>query len=120
MTFLTPETLGVVNTPLSHVTGTRSVSGSFTCYLSSTLHSSMDLFEALVEDKSTVTHDFDLEFKIGGAAAPNLIFDMPSCHLEVPSHSIEDIISLEVNFHALGTDIDDTDEVAIKYLGKTL
>jgi len=120
MTFLTPETLGVVNTPLSHVTGTRSVSGSFTCYLSSTANSSMDLFEALVEDKSTVTHDFDLEFKIGGAAAPNLIFDMPSCHLEVPSHSIEDVISLEVNFHALGTDIDSTDEVAVKYLGKTL
>lgn len=120
MTFLTPETLGVVNTPLSHVTGTRSVSGSFTCYLSSTSNSSMDLFEALVEDKSTVTHDFDLEFKIGGAAAPNLIFDMPSCHLEVPSHSIEDVISLEVNFHALGTDIDSTDEVSVKYLGKTL
>jgi len=120
MTFLTPETLGVVNTPLAHVTGTRSVSGSFTCYLSSTQHSSLDLFEALVQDKSTVTHDFDLEFKIGGAAAPNLIFDMPSCHLEVPSHSIEDVISLEVNFHALGTDIDSTDEVAVKYLGKTL
>ena len=33
MTFLTPETLGVVNQPLGHVTGTRSVSGNFTCYL---------------------------------------------------------------------------------------
>lgn len=120
MTFLTPETLGVVNTPLGHVTGTRSVSGSFTCYLNSASNSSMDLFEAIMEDKTTVTHDFDLEFKIGGAAAPNLIFDMPSCHLEVPTHSIEDIISLEVNFHALGTDIDSADEVAVTYLGKTL
>lgn len=120
MTYLTPETLGVVNTPLGHVTGTRSISGSFTCYLSNVQHSSMDLFEALVEDKDTITHAFDLEFKVGGAAAPNLSFDMPKCHLEIPTHSIEDVISLEVNFHALGTDIASDDELSIKYLGKTL
>ncbi len=120
MTFLTPETLGIVNTPLAHVTGTRSVSGSFTCYLNSTTNSSAALFEAIVEDKTTVTHDFDLEFKVGGNSAPNLTFDMPSCHLEVPSHSIEDVISLEVNFHALGTDIDSTDEVVVTYKGVNL
>ena len=37
--------------------------------------------------------------------------------LEIPTHSIEDVISMEVNFHGLGTDIADTDEVTIKYLG---
>ena len=31
---------------------------------------------------------------------------MPRCHLEVPTHQIEDIISMEVNFHALPVDID--------------
>ena len=117
MTFLTPETLGVVNTPLDHVTGTRSISGSFTCYLSNAADSSMDLFENLIGGTSTVTNDFDLNFKIGGSAAPRLEFDMPSCHLEVPTHSIDDVISLEVTFHALGTDIDSTDELAIKYVG---
>ncbi|MDA9581393.1 hypothetical protein N9R80_00215 [bacterium] len=120
MTFLTPETLGIVNTPLAHVTGTRSVSGSFTCYLNNDDNASAALFESLVEDKSTVTHDFDLEFKVGGNSAPNLTFDMPSCHLEVPSHSIEDVISLEVSFHALGTDIDSTDEVVVTYKGVNL
>ena len=120
MTFLTPETLGIVNTPLAHVTGTRSVSGSFTCYLNSADNSSAALFEALVEDKTTITHDFDLEFKVGGDSAPNLTFDMPSCHLEIPSHSIEDVISVEVNFHALGTDIDSTNEVAVTYKGVSL
>lgn len=120
MTYLTPETLGVVNTPLGHVTGTRSISGNFTCYLSNTQNSSMDLFEAIVEDKTTITHDYDLTFNIGGAAAPNLQFAMPSCHLEIPTHSIEDVISVEVNFHALGTDIASKDELSVKYLGKTL
>jgi len=117
MTFLTPETLGVVNTPLDHVTGTRSISGSFTCYLNNATNSSMDLFENLIEGTSTVTNDFDLQFKIGGSATPRLEFDMPSCHLEVPSHSMDDVISLEVSFHALGTDIDSSDELTIKYVG---
>ena len=117
MTFLTPETLGVVNTPLDHVTGSRSISGSFTCYLSNATDSSMDLFENLIGGTDTVTNKFDLNFKIGGSSAPRLEFDMPACHLEVPSHSIDDVISLEVTFHALGTDIDSADELAIKYVG---
>ena len=117
MTFLTPETLGVVNQPLDHVTGARTVSGSFTCYLNSASGSSMDLFENIIEGTTTVTNDFDLKFQIGGTAAPRMEMHMAACHLEVPSHSIDDVISLEVNFHALGTDIESTDELTVKYVG---
>ncbi len=118
MTFLTPETLGTVNTPLDHVTGTRSISGSFNCYLSSTTDSSMDLFEDLIGGTSTVTNNFALTFKVGGATnTPRLELVMPHCHLEVPTHNIEDVVSLEANFHALGSDIDSTDEVTITYVG---
>ena len=118
MTFLTPETLGVVNQPLGHVTGTRTIGGSFTCYLNSAADSSMDLFERIIEDSDTITNKFDLNFKVGGASAvPRIEFNMAACHLEVPTHSIDDVISLEVNFHALGTDISSTDEIAIKYIG---
>jgi hypothetical protein len=118
MTFLTPETLGVINQPLDHVTGTRSVSGSFTCYLSNASNGSMDLWEDLIGATGVVTNSADLTFKVGGAGnAPRVEFDMPACHLEVPTHSIEDIISVEMNFHALGTDIESADELAIKYVG---
>jgi hypothetical protein len=118
MTFLTPETLGVVNQPLGHVTGTRTIGGSFTCYLNSSTDGSMDLFERIIEDSDTITNKFDLNFKVGGATAtPRVEFNMAACHLEVPTHSIDDVISLEVNFHALGTDISSTDEIAIKYIG---
>jgi hypothetical protein len=120
MTYLTPETLAQVNTPLGHVTGTRTIGGTFTCYLSNESNSSMALFKSLVEDKSTITHDFDLEFKVGGGTIPFIKFDMPNCHLEVPTHSIDDVISLEVNFHALGGDIDSTDELVITYQGPDL
>jgi hypothetical protein len=118
MTFLTPETLGVINQPLDHVTGTRSVSGSFTCYLSNASNGSMDLWEDLIGATGIVTNSADLTFKIGGAGnTPRVEFDMPACHLEVPTHSIDDIISVEMNFHALGTDIESADELAIKYVG---
>ena len=116
ITYLTPETLGIVNEPLGHVTGTRSISGSFTCYLNSASNSSMDLFENLIENTGTVTNSFNLQFNIGGGSGPRLQMAMPKCHLEVPTHSIDDVISVEANFHALGTDIDSTDELTLKYL----
>jgi hypothetical protein len=118
MTFLTPETLGVVNQPLGHVTGTRSVSGNFTCYLNAEADSSADLFENIIEGTTTITNNFDLTFKIGGASGtPRIEMAMTDCHLEVPAHSIDDVISLETNFHALPSTIDGTDELTIKYVG---
>ena len=117
LTFLTPETLGVVNQPLGHVTGTRAVSGSFTCYLNAAAGSSTDLFEDLIEATTTITNDFGLVFKVGGSGTPRIELNMAQCHLEVPTHGIEDVISLETAFHALPSTIDGTDELAIKYVG---
>lgn len=125
LTFLTPETLGVVNQPLGNVTGTRSVSGNFTCYLNNDTGKSAELFEDIIESTSVITNDFDLTFKIGGTASPFVNVALPNCHLEVPTHSIEDIISLEVNFHALPASIDpgstaDNYEAKITYTGNDL
>jgi len=106
MTFLTPETLGSVNQPLGNVTGTRSVSGNFTCYLNHDSGKSADLFEDIIESTDVITNDFNLVFNIGGTSTPNVAITLPNCHLEVPSHSIEDIISLDVNFHALPASVD--------------
>jgi hypothetical protein len=117
ITFLTPETLCTINQPLGHVTGTRSVSGSFTCYLNTADDSSAELFENLIEDQATVTNSHTLTFNIGGGNSPNLVVAMPTAHLEVPTHSIEDIISLETNFHALPSTIGGTDEATIAYTG---
>ena len=117
--YLTPETLGVVNQPLAHVTGTRNISGSATCYLgsSSGAGTSADLFEDLQEATTTITNSFGLTLKIGGASAPNLTIALPTCHLEIPTHSIEDVISLETNFHALPSTIGGTNEATLTYEG---
>lgn len=123
VTFITPEEIGLVNTPIGHVTGTRSISGSMNCYLSkdttATDHSA-DLWEDLKSITSVVTNSFGLVFKIGGATAgtPRLEVNMPTCHLEIPTHSIEDVISVETAFNALPSTIDGTNEVTLKYLPK--
>ena len=117
ITFLTPETLGVINQPIGHVTGTRNIGGSFTCYLSNSTAASADLFEDLIESTSTITNDFNLVFDIGGTASPTMKVTLPTCHLEVPTHSIEDVISLETTFHALPSTIGGADEATIVYVG---
>ena len=118
ITFITPEELGLVNVPIGHVTGTRSVSGSFTCYLSKDTESSdnsADLWEDLKGITNVVTNSFALTFKIGGATGTGLDMAMPTCHIDVPTHSIEDVISLETNFNALPSSIDGTNELSLTY-----
>jgi hypothetical protein len=117
ITFLTPETLGVINQPIGHVTGTRNIGGSFTCYLSNSTAASADLWEDLIESDETITNDFNLVFDIGGASSPTIKVTLPTCHLEIPTHSIEDVISLETTFHALPSTIGGTDEATIVYVG---
>lgn len=117
ISYLTPETLCTVNQPLEHVTGTRSISGNFTCYLDGTTGGSEDLFEDIIEATGTVTNAFNLSFSIGGANSPKVVITMPQCHLEVPAHSIEDVISVDTAFHALPSTVSATDEATIVYTG---
>lgn len=117
ITYLTPETLGVVNQPFEAVTGTRQIGGNFTCYLGTDTNQSADLFENLIEATTNVTNTFNLNFTIGGASAPKVGIQMPTCHLEIPQHSIEDVITLDTNFHALPSNIDEANEVTITYTG---
>ena len=120
LTYLTPETLGVVNQPLGHVTGTKSINGNFTCYLDNASNtSSAEFYEDIVEATSDIQNSFSLSFDIGGSGTPHCIITMPTCHLEVPTHSIEEVISLETNFHALPSDFDSTDEISVfQFVGK--
>lgn len=117
ITFLTPETLCKVDQPIGHVTGTRSISGSFTSYLNTDTGSTADLFEDLIGATDVVTNEFNLVFSIGGSAAPKLQIALPTCHIEVPNHSIEDVIAVEVNFMALPSKITAANEATITYTG---
>jgi hypothetical protein len=124
ITYLVPEELGAINKPLEHVTGTRTATGNATCYLTledsdSTNGTSRQFFNDLVGTgaMSKVVNKFKVTMDIGGTAAaadavnPALSIVFPTAHIEVPSHSIEDVISLETNFTALPTDFGAADEI---------
>jgi hypothetical protein len=123
ITYLTPETMGIVNQPLGHVTGTRTIGGSFTCYLDNSENaansaSSADLFEDIHEARTKITNVFELTFGIGGRDnTPRCNVELRQCHLELPTHSLDDVVSLEVNFHALPSSISNADEAIIAYKG---
>ena len=92
-----------------------------------TAGASADLFEDLIEATSVITNSFDLTFGIGGASSvtPSVQIELPKCHFEVPAHSMDDVISLETNFHALPASLDpgtgaDNYEIKVTYKGADL
>ena len=124
ITYLVPEELGTVNVPIENVTGARTVTGSFTCYLvfedgANNNGTSSDFFKDHTSTTAlaNVNNSFGLTFTIGGSSTPKIIVTMPKCHIEIPTHSIEDVISLETTFHGLGTNLGTADEVTLKYFG---
>jgi hypothetical protein len=124
ISYLVPEELGAINKPLEHVTGTRTATGNATCYLTledldTTNGTSRQFFNDMVGTgaMSKVVNKFKVVMDIGGSAAaaddtnPVLSIEFPTAHIEVPSHSIEDVISLETNFTALPTDFGQANEI---------
>ena len=124
ITYLVPEELGAINKPLEHVTGTRTATGTATCYLTLedsdlTSGTSRQFFNYLVSTgaMSQVVNKFKVTMDIGGSAAaanttdPALQIIFPTAHITVPTHQIEDVISLETNFEALPTDFGTADEI---------
>tara|TARA_B100002019_G_C21268163_1_gene600596 strand:+ start:825 stop:1979 length:1155 start_codon:yes stop_codon:yes gene_type:complete len=124
ISYITPEELGTVNSPVGHVTGARSVSGSFSCYLGldsgTNTGTSTDFFNDMTSTaaKAKITNSFSTTFNVGGTSAtPRMEFAMPTAHFEIPAHSIEDVISLETTFNGLPSTIGGTNEATIKYVG---
>ena len=119
--YLTPEELGVVNAPLANITGARSISGSMTCYLDNDTSGgkSGKLFADLVADSSTIRNNFDMQLQMGGVepSSPRVYLDLPTAHLEIPTINVEDLLTLEINFHGQvqDGDVDFTNEATIIY-----
>ncbi len=125
ITYLVPEELGAINKPLEHVTGTRTATGNATCYLTledtdTTNGTSRQFFNDMVGTgaMSKVVNKFKVTMDIGGSTAaaassadPAISITFPTAHIEVPTHSVEDVVSLETNFTALPTDFGTADEI---------
>jgi len=129
VTYLLPEELGTINKPIEGVTGARGIGGNFTCYLvfdsaTGNTGSSADFFADLVDPTKGLTkvvNDFDVTFKVGGTVAsePRVNFNFPKVHIDVPTHNIDEVISLETNFGAYTDDFDTADEFNLEVFGVT-
>ena len=127
ISYLTPETLGSVNLPIGHITGARSISGSFNCYLGldsgTNTGTSTDFFNDLTSTaaRNKIVNSFDCIFKLGGVSSTSSVpayhFDFPTAHFEIPAHSVEDVISIETTFQALPSTIGGTDEGTVRFSG---
>ena len=123
ISYLTPETLGSVNQPLGHVTGSRTIGGNFTCYLglddvADPPGDPTDLWADIYADLTRIQGAWDVAISVGGPAGsgnPTVVFDAPKVHFELPAIGVEDILTLDVNFHVLPSDIGAADEITLTY-----
>jgi len=134
VTYVTPETIGIVDKPIGSFTGARTITGSLTMYLDTKANGSNQLLTDLAAATDLVTNVFDLRLYMGVAGAvgsdgdamgsddftaPGVEFNMPRCHLQVPTIETGDLISTTVEFAAHGSDLLTGDEMKVKYLGST-
>lgn len=121
VTYLTPETLGIVNIPIGHITGNKTVSGNFTAYVDYGLAGdSGSLFDAATSNaaRGIITNSFALTFKVGGAnGIPRFEISLPTAHLEIPTIQTEDVIAIDVAFAGLPSTITSNDEATLTYVG---
>ena len=121
VTYVTPETLGLVDKPIGSFTGARQITGSLTCYLDTKSNGSNQLLTDLAGATDLVTNSFDMSLFMGGAssATPVVEFDIPRAHLTVPTIETADLISTTVEFAAHGSDLLTGNEMTVKYKGST-
>ena len=121
LTYLTPANLGIVNTPITYFTGTRSVTGTINAYLrTGTTNTAGLLADMLTNSSSDVDPEYKVELKIGGNNNVRAELLMNACVLTIPTISTEQVVSTSINFTAQGYsgttfDLTNTNEVEVKY-----
>ena len=134
VTYVTPETIGIVDKSIGSFTGARMISGSLTMYLDTKSNGSNQLLTDLAGATDLVTNSFDMRLFMGVAgtvasdgdamdsgdfSAPGVEFNMPRAQLSIPTVEVGDLISASVEFAAHGSDLLTGDEITVKYLGST-
>ena len=121
VTYVTPETLGIIDKPIGSFTGSRQITGNLTCYLDTKSNGSNQLLTDLAGATDLVTNVFDMSLFMGGAssATPVVEFSIPKAHMTVPTIETADLISTSVEFAAHGSTLLLGDEMTVVYKGLT-
>jgi len=117
ITYLSPEELASLNAPIGQFSGARAISGSLSAYLrgnSAGTNDSAQFLKQVVEDtRTTSAATSSANLRIGGSTAPFFAVKMPAVSFELPTHTIEDIIGVSVNFLAQETAKGTGDEITL-------
>ena len=101
LTFLTPEELASLNSPIGQFTGAKTITGNFTAYLRAGDDDTAQFLRNIVNDSRTQIAQYaSANLKIGGDTAPFVAIAMPAVQFNFPTHSVEDIIGISVEFLA--------------------
>lgn len=101
LTYLTPEELAALNSPIGQFTGSRTITGNFTAYLRAGTDESAQFLRNIVNDtRTSIAQASTANLKIGGASAPSVAIYMPAVQFNFPTHTVEDIIGISVEFLA--------------------
>jgi hypothetical protein len=145
VSYLTPANLGIVNTPITYFTGTRSISGTFNAYLNTGTISQPftnvngDAATTLTKGTGALLKDlldaatgsiepmFALEIAIGGVTnALRVECQMPSASIGIPAINTEQVVSTTISFNASPStwnsttlarvyDITESNEITLRY-----
>jgi hypothetical protein len=101
LTYLTPEELASLNAPIGQFTGSRTITGNFTAYLRSGTDESAQFLRNIVNDtRTSIAQASTANLQIGGTSAPSVATYMPATQFNFPTHTVEDIIGISVEFLA--------------------
>lgn len=101
LTYLTPEELAALNTPIGQFTGSKTITGNFTAYLRTGDNQSAQFLRNIVNDtRTSIAQYSSANLKIGGTTAPYVAINMPAVQFNFPTHSVEDVIGVSVEFLA--------------------
>lgn len=115
ITYLTPNTLAEVDSPIGSFAGSFEVTGTIEAYLkgvtggngNTTPYGTADLLDHMLADvQGSVTNAAEIVFKVGGATGARAEFTIPLAHLSVPDISVDDVVSTSIEFKGIPSSAD--------------
>ena len=101
LTYLIPEEMTKLNQPIGQFAGSREITGSVSAYLrADTAGTAQFLRNIATDTRPTFAQTANANICIGGNSVPNMSFYMPAVQFQIPTHNIQDIISINMEFKA--------------------
>lgn len=101
ITYLTPEELSKLNQPIGQFSGAREITGSVSAFLRADPNGTAQFLRTILADTRPNFAQFaNANIRIGGNSAPYVAFYMPAVQFQIPTHDIQDLISINMDFKA--------------------